>query len=200
MGSSQSVPDRAAGESVARPAACTAAAASRQTPQDEASSSSSSCPVPERYRKPAVYNVYGQRIDGGSNPLAAAAPAGDLLDPKNNMPLEPNQQPCPGQRRPLSTERIQSNIPKGGTDSTWLYPSPQMFFNGALFVLLSGVLTAASGGGAAAKRLLALATHHHPPPTKIHQHKPLLPSPEAQGQGQRRERGADGLGRARAQQ
>ena len=130
----------------------------------------------------------------------AAAPAGDLLDPKNNMPLEPNQQPCPGQRRPLSTERIQSNIPKGGTDSTWLYPSPQMFFNGALFVLLSGVLTAASGGGAAAKRLLALATHHHPPPTKIHQHKPLLPSPEAQGQGQRRERGADGLGRARAQQ
>ena len=26
-------------------------------------------------------------------------------------------------------QRVQSNIPKAGTDSTWLYPSPQMFFN-----------------------------------------------------------------------
>jgi cytochrome c heme-lyase len=91
--------------------------------------------VPERYRNPAVYNVYGQRIDGDAAPPAARSSplvaGADVLDPKNNMPLEPNQQPCPGQRRPLSTERIQSNIPKGGTDSTWLYPSPQMFFNGA---------------------------------------------------------------------
>ncbi|KIY96184.1 cytochrome c heme-lyase, partial [Monoraphidium neglectum] len=45
------------------------------------------------------------------------------------MPLAPNQQPCPGQRRLLSTERIESNIPKGGTSETWVYPSPQMFFN-----------------------------------------------------------------------
>lgn len=26
-------------------------------------------------------------------------------------------------------ERVKSNIPKGGTDDTWLYPSPQMFYN-----------------------------------------------------------------------
>lgn len=94
---------------------------------------SSSCPVPAQYRNPAIYNVYGQRIDGNqqncTNPLAKLQ-GSDLLDPKNNMPLEPNQQPCPGQRVPLSTERLQSNIPKGGTDTTWLYPSPQMFFNG----------------------------------------------------------------------
>ena len=47
------------------------------------------------------------------------------------MPLQPNQQPFPGQRRPISTEREQSSIPKGGTDEAWVYPSPQMFYNGA---------------------------------------------------------------------
>ena len=45
------------------------------------------------------------------------------------MPLEPNQQPCPGQKKLLSTDRVTSNIPKGGTEATWVYPSPQMFFN-----------------------------------------------------------------------
>jgi hypothetical protein len=94
------------------------------------------CPVPVSARATAIYNVYGQRIDtppppgaGGADPLAALR-ASDVLDPKNNMPLAPNQQPCPGQRRLLSTERMESNIPKGGTDETWVYPSPQMFFNG----------------------------------------------------------------------
>lgn len=101
----------------------------------------SSCPVPEQYRHQAVYNVYGQRINDPNapavpNPLAALKES-DILDPRNNMPLEANQQPCPGQRKPLPTERMQSNIPKGGTDSTWLYPSPQMFFNGALLCVLA---------------------------------------------------------------
>lgn len=59
-----------------------------------------------------VYNVYAQPID-----------------PKNQMPATANQQPSPGQAKPLSTERVQSSIPKGGTESTWLYPSPQMFWN-----------------------------------------------------------------------
>lgn len=111
---------------------------SSQSAAEQPDVSSSSCPVPAEYRNPAIYNVYGQRIDansssgsGGSCPSPLAAlQSTDLLDPKNNMPLEPNQQPCPGQRVPLSTERLQSTIPKGGTDSTWLYPSPQMFFNG----------------------------------------------------------------------
>lgn len=96
----------------------------------------SACPVPESARGRAVYNVYGERIDtpragdGGRDPLAALRDS-DVLDPKNNMPLAPNQQPCPGQRRLLSTERMESTIPKGGTTETWVYPSPQMFFNGA---------------------------------------------------------------------
>ena len=47
------------------------------------------------------------------------------------MPLEPNQQPFPGQRKPISVERQPSTIPKGGTAAgTWVYPSPQMFYNG----------------------------------------------------------------------
>ena len=37
--------------------------------------------------------------------------------------------PYPGQNKLLSTDRRSSHIPKGGTVSTWLYPSPQMIFN-----------------------------------------------------------------------
>lgn len=90
------------------------------------------CPVKE-YKNPAVYNVYGQRINDPNAPTNVSPLSSlkntDVLDPRNNMPLEPNQLPCPGQRKPLSTERVASNIPKGGTDGTWLFPSPQMVFN-----------------------------------------------------------------------
>lgn len=108
------------------------------------STSGSACPVkpndyenascPVNYKNPAVYNVYGQRINDPNNPMPKGALASitglDVLDPKNNMPLEPNQLPCPGQRKPLSIDRASSTIPKGGTESTWQYPSPQMVFNG----------------------------------------------------------------------
>jgi cytochrome c heme-lyase len=111
---------------------------------------SSACPVLEQqqqqgkggaYRHPHIYNVYSQRIDqeatatttpassSSSSSLAAAVGRAQLVDPRNRMPLEPNQEPCPGQRRPLDTSREASTIPKGGTASTWVYPSPQMFFN-----------------------------------------------------------------------
>lgn len=59
-----------------------------------------------------MYNVYAQPID-----------------PTNQMPANPNQQPAPGQAAPLSTARVASGIPKGGTAETWTYPSPQMFWN-----------------------------------------------------------------------
>lgn len=60
-----------------------------------------------------VYNVYAE-----------------VIDPKNMMPANPNQKPAPGQKAELSTARQESSIPKGGTEaSTWLYPSPQMFYN-----------------------------------------------------------------------
>jgi len=65
------------------------------------------------FPKKKVYNVYGEEIN-----------------PDNLMPINPNQLPVPGQTIPLSTNRANSNIPKGGTDSdTWTYPSPQMFYS-----------------------------------------------------------------------
>jgi cytochrome c heme-lyase len=91
----------------------------------------SACPVKGDYKNPAIYNVYGERTNDPSaskNPLLALQNT-EVLDPRNNMPLEPNQLPCPGQRKPLTTERVASNIPKGGTESTWVFPSPQMVFN-----------------------------------------------------------------------
>ena len=46
------------------------------------------------------------------------------------MPINPNQLKAPGQVIPLDTNRVKSSIPKGGTDEdTWVYPSPQMFWN-----------------------------------------------------------------------
>lgn len=59
-----------------------------------------------------VYNVYNQ-----------------VIDTRNNMPATANQLPWPGQKVALSTDRAVSNIPKGGTQGTWVFPSPQMFYN-----------------------------------------------------------------------
>lgn len=50
------------------------------------------------------------------------------IDPKNMMP-PPNQMPSPGQPFDLPTHREVSTIPKGGTETNWVYPSQQMFWN-----------------------------------------------------------------------
>lgn len=89
-------------------------------PDDGPSVSASNCPVVSDSRGP-VYNVYNQRIDTDACPV--------ILDPRNNMPTEPNQRPIAGQKKHISTQRLPSNIPKGGTETTWVYPSPQMFYN-----------------------------------------------------------------------
>ncbi len=73
-------------------------------------SSSSSSSSSGRATGP-VYNVYSQ-----------------VIDPTNMMP-PPNQSMAPGQEEPLPVARVSSTIPKGGTEGTWLYPSPQMFYN-----------------------------------------------------------------------
>uniref|UniRef100_A0A383WBI4 Holocytochrome c-type synthase n=1 Tax=Tetradesmus obliquus TaxID=3088 RepID=A0A383WBI4_TETOB len=135
MGASASKETNLSSESVVNSSADAAPVVEQQGAAAAAAAAAESrCPVPENYRNPAIYNVYSQRINDPAAQQACPSPLSalqgtDLLDPKNNMPLEANQQPCPGQRKPLSTERIQSTIPKGGTDATWLYPSPQMFFN-----------------------------------------------------------------------
>ncbi len=87
---------------------------------EEPKSETTGCPVNHgsstntstKYKHPHAYNVYGQKID-----------------PTNQMPANPNQDPAPDQKVPLSKERLQSTIRKGGTESTWLYPSEQMFYN-----------------------------------------------------------------------
>lgn len=75
--------------------------------------------------------------DGGAG-NAAETPAptfneyGEQVDPRNQMPTG-NQEPWPGQQQRLSTERVQSAIPKGKSEGesgeTWTYPSPQQFYN-----------------------------------------------------------------------
>ena len=55
----------------------------------------------------------------------------DDINPANMMPPA-NQRPASDQPFPLSTERQASTIPKVDEDSTWVYPSPQMFWNAML--------------------------------------------------------------------
>jgi hypothetical protein len=83
-----------------------AAAAGSACPMKDGSSSS--------YKNPNAYNVYSQKID-----------------PTNNMPVQANQQQTASQTKALSTDRQASSIKKAGVegDSTWVYPSPQMFWN-----------------------------------------------------------------------
>lgn len=89
-----------------------------------------------KYLNPHSYDVYGRRIvksrderrQDSDGKQAAAVGAAGALDPSNNMPANANQLPAPGQKQALSTDRVQSTIPKGGTESTWSYPSPQMFW------------------------------------------------------------------------
>jgi len=87
----------------------------KQDKEKESSSSGDSCPVKTASISSQVeYNVYSQPID-----------------PTNNMPTVANQLPSPMQKKILSSERIRSSIPKGGASegSSWVYPSPQMFYN-----------------------------------------------------------------------
>ena len=109
--------------------------------------------MPDEVRsKFGVYNVYNQRIDNDANnntnnnnenrkqSLTSTTTSNKKgyrflgrLDPRNNMPNEPNQKRAPGQKRALSIEREKSKIPKSGatddSNKTWTYPSAQMFYN-----------------------------------------------------------------------
>ena len=108
--------------------------------------SDSACPVPEEYRgNLGTYNVYNTKIDPAPSTSGSSADASNgktrgrsgwfgfgasALDPRNNMPSEPNQRRAPGQRSDLSVSRERSSIPKSGADGGyWTYPSPQMFYN-----------------------------------------------------------------------
>jgi len=74
------------------------------------------CPVPHDQQK--------------KSPEACPIPHVDF-NPDNMMPA-PNQLPSVGQPFPLSTNRVTSGIPKAGTNTNWVYPSQQMFWNAML--------------------------------------------------------------------
>lgn len=95
-------------QAAAKAAGCPVMGGSKPAPAESAAGSTAETSTP-------TYNAYGEQVD-----------------PRNQMPAG-NQEPWPGQRQRLSTERVQSAIPKGkgeGEDGeTWTYPSPQQFYN-----------------------------------------------------------------------
>mmetsp|Transcript_18092 Transcript_18092/g.30205 ORF Transcript_18092/g.30205 Transcript_18092/m.30205 type:complete len:258 (-) Transcript_18092:342-1115(-) len=81
------------------------------------------------------HGTSGCPMNGKSLSTATANAFGASINPANAMP-PPNQQPGAAQRLPLSTERIASTIPSpqgedntSNSTGTWIYPSPQMFYN-----------------------------------------------------------------------
>jgi cytochrome c heme-lyase len=98
---------------------------------------SSRCPVrhgPSSKSDGAAAAGPGGRGGSGGCPVLQkhndAGCGSDSLNPLNRMPNSPAQHRADGQEAALSTERVQSTIPKGGNDgSTWEYPSQQMFYN-----------------------------------------------------------------------
>jgi cytochrome c heme-lyase len=93
------------------------------------------CPVSKGSRDALAASAAAAAKSSGGAPLSKERLSGPVynvyntvIDPTNMMP-PPNQSPAPGQTVPLPVERVVSSIPKGGTSGTWLYPSPQMFYN-----------------------------------------------------------------------
>ncbi|XP_013406969.1 cytochrome c-type heme lyase [Lingula anatina] len=94
-------------------------------------SSSSECPVQHGQRSPEPVYYPSECPMNRENEGPLPSGMGDI-DPTNMMP-PPNQRPSPDQPFPLSTDRVVSSIPKGGTENEyWVYPSPQMFWNAML--------------------------------------------------------------------
>lgn len=83
----------------------------------------SACPILSESEAARVYNDLIK---------PAASDNSETLSDRNAMPVGLRNKPMEGQQKPLSRDRMTSTIPKGGTNDTWTYPSPQMFFNGGL--------------------------------------------------------------------
>ncbi|KAL3771927.1 hypothetical protein ACHAWU_009350 [Discostella pseudostelligera] len=105
-------------------------------------SNESSAPTPAAPTTSSVkYDVYSRPIISSTS-----------IDPSNNMPSSTDTRnilPSSSQTVPLDTTRIASTIPRGGgkEGETWVYPSPQMFYNA---LMRKGKLTNAPAGAAGA--------------------------------------------------
>ena len=115
------------------PMSATSGSASGSGKAFASAASGSACPM-----APSATGKGGDQKSGGpcgsdADTDSAARPYdvyGREIDPANKMPFNPNQSPHPDQQKAISTDRVQSSIGKGNTDGqTWLYPSPQMFYN-----------------------------------------------------------------------
>ena len=123
---------------------------SRLTTLVAAETSSSRCPVQHAAKAPEVTSGCPVMHKGGASSTSSAkTPAASSgcpvmkrsdgcasdeladtpLNPLNRMPATPAQQRAEGQSAALPTDRVQSTIPKGDGEDTWVYPSPQMFYN-----------------------------------------------------------------------
>ncbi|GBG32467.1 Cytochrome c-type heme lyase [Hondaea fermentalgiana] len=106
------------------------------------------CPVPAESRAREAFVQAAAEAKAKEEEAAAAAgqaASGGAregkveLDERNYMPKTAEQKAWPGQRFPLSTNRVESVIPKGEfspdhqkhsrESSSWMYPSEQQFFN-----------------------------------------------------------------------
>jgi len=88
-------------------------------------------PTESAVHKPLCPILSDAEVDRVYNELLkpAATESRETLSDRNAIPVGLRNKPMKGQQKPLSTDRVSSNIPKGGTADTWTYPSPQMFFN-----------------------------------------------------------------------
>src|SRR5256885_1737398 len=66
--------------------------------------------------------------DSSKNASCPIVHSGDALSPDNQMP-QLSQEPTPGQRIHLPTDRSISSIPKAKSSEYWEYPSPQQFYS-----------------------------------------------------------------------
>uniref|UniRef100_A0A8R1DJC2 Holocytochrome c-type synthase n=2 Tax=Caenorhabditis japonica TaxID=281687 RepID=A0A8R1DJC2_CAEJA len=90
----------------------------------------SECPLTPEQRAAAVASGDGCGSAAGGCPVGADKAS---INPLNNELEHPNQKPAPDQPFALPTKREKSTIPKAGTTTdTWVYPSPQMFWNAML--------------------------------------------------------------------
>ena len=113
------------------PSECPMHAQQAPPPPPPAQEIPSECPMHASQQKSAPAAPTGEWVSECPSNAASANIKTDDIDPRNMMP-PPNQRPSPDQPFLLPTERVKSGIPKAGTEETWTYPSPQMFWNAML--------------------------------------------------------------------
>ncbi|KAL2417565.1 Holocytochrome-c synthase [Exophiala dermatitidis] len=121
----------------------------RRDQSSSTSSTASSCPVKSSSNSPLLNlpssssspsstsqnpaTTSSQASESSQQPPSRASLTLSKLNPLNYMPSLSNARPSDSpQEVSLSLEREKSSIPRGDSDSTWEYPSPQQMYNAML--------------------------------------------------------------------